>query len=171
VLDQDTRSSADHTPAVDFAATGCASSAMSVHPVDGSRPQVGRPGELVPAAQQDARRPSTIQSWIAGLQRDGLGDGYVREIAKTLSACLNAAVADHIIAVNPMLSISLPSAPQRRVTPWTAEMVQGYGTPCPRTTRRRWTRAVGSGYGRASASGSPSQTSTGCAASCTCAGR
>lgn len=61
----------------------------------------------------------------------GLGDGYVREITKALSACLNAAVADHLIAQNPVATVVLPRAPQRRATPWTAQMVQEVRSALP----------------------------------------
>src|SRR5262245_17864579 len=42
-------------------------------------------------------RPSSVRSWLAGLQRDGLSAGYVRETRKALSAGLAAAVDDGLI--------------------------------------------------------------------------
>jgi integrase len=94
---------------------------------------------------QLAQRPSTIQAWVAGLLRDGLAPGYVREIVKSLSACLSAAVADHLIAANPVAQVSLPRAPQRRVVPWTTEMVAAVRSALP--AHYQATVDVGAGLG------------------------
>jgi integrase len=97
------------------------------------------------ALGQLAQRPSTIQSWAAGLLRDGLAPSYARAITKTLSACLNAAVADHLIPANPVRDVSLPRAPQRRVVPWTAGQVTAVREALP--GHYRATVDIGAGLG------------------------
>lgn len=70
-------------------------------------------------------RPSVISAWQAGLRKQGLSDGYVRGIRATLSAILDAAVEDQLIASNPCRSRAarLGRAPERKVVPWTAARV------------------------------------------------
>lgn len=71
-----------------------------------------------------ALKPSVVQSWVAGLQTE-LAPNYVRVIVANLSACLQAAVDDQLIATNPCRSASVraPSLERRKVTPWPAERV------------------------------------------------
>jgi integrase len=78
-----------------------------------------------------AQRPSTIQQWVAGLLRSGSSPSYIGEIVKTLGACLTAAMNDHIIAANPVSEVTRPKPPQRRVVPWTMEMVTAVRAALP----------------------------------------
>jgi integrase len=77
-----------------------------------------------------AARPGIIQAWIAGLP---LAPSYVRVVTGTLSAVLNAAVADGLIPRNPCQSpaIRRPKVVARRVEPWTAEQVDAVREDMP----------------------------------------
>lgn len=71
-----------------------------------------------------AIRPSTLQQWLATLQRQ-LAPSYVRVILANVSAMLGAAVEDGIIAHNPARSSSVrpPRVDTERVEPWPREQV------------------------------------------------
>lgn len=66
----------------------------------------------VPLAQI---RASTVQAFVAGLQRAGLAPGYIRTIKVTLSAALKAAVEDRLIPSNPAATVRAPRIPDRRL--------------------------------------------------------
>jgi len=72
-----------------------------------------------------SRSPSAIQQWIKGLEDKGLSAIYMRAIKHTLSTVLAAAVDDGRIPRNPVRSSSvrLPKVPERRIRPWTLEMI------------------------------------------------
>lgn len=67
-------------------------------------------------------KPSTIQAWLAGL--DG-APSSIRVMLVNLSAVLNAAMEDGLIAANPCQSSSVrpPSIERRRVEPWSVKTV------------------------------------------------
>ena len=69
-------------------------------------------------------RPSTIQSWLRGRQKE-CAPSYVRVLLANLSSVLGAALDDGLIAANPCQSPSVkaPKIEQRRVVPWTHEQV------------------------------------------------
>jgi integrase len=65
---------------------------------------------------QLARSPSTIQAWVAGLN---VAPSYARHLLGLLSAILDAAVADSLIARNPCREVTVraPRVPRRKVEP------------------------------------------------------
>ena len=69
-------------------------------------------------------KPSGIQTWLRDLQRT-LAPSYVRVVFVNFSTVLSAAVEDELIPRNPCRSSSVrpPSAPLRRVQPWTNDRV------------------------------------------------
>jgi integrase len=69
-------------------------------------------------------RPSTLQAWLAGLQRD-LAPRYVRVILANVSSMLSAAVEDGLLAKNPARSPSVraPRVDPGRVEPWPRDQV------------------------------------------------
>jgi integrase len=65
-------------------------------------------------------RPSHVQAWLRGLQRD-LAPTYVRVLLANLSSILSAAVEDGLIARNPCRAgsaVKAPSVPSRKIVPW-----------------------------------------------------
>jgi hypothetical protein len=78
--------------------------------------------------QLAALRPSVVQAWARGLQQQ-LAASYVRVVFANLSAILQAAVDDGVIARNPCRAGSVkPPAPDRRnVVPWPADRVTAGG--------------------------------------------
>lgn len=68
-------------------------------------------------------RPSTVQSWRAGLTASCLGTNYANGILVTLSTILGAAVDDGELTKNPChaKSVKAPKAEQRKIVPWTVE--------------------------------------------------
>lgn len=72
-----------------------------------------------------AKRPSLVQQWIKGLERNGLSAGYIGQIADTLSSIFIAAMDDGVVARNPLRakSVTLPTQDERIITPWTRPMV------------------------------------------------
>ncbi|SEG44173.1 Site-specific recombinase XerD [Thermomonospora echinospora] len=73
-----------------------------------------------------AKSPSAIQQWVKSLEAKGLAPGYVKAITTTLSTIFAAAIEDGRISRNPVRSksVRLPTVPDRKVRPWTLEMVQ-----------------------------------------------
>jgi integrase len=82
--------------------------------------------------QLAALRPSVVQAWARGLQQQ-LAPSYVRVVFANLSAILQAAVDDGVIARNPCRAGSVkPPAPDRRkVVPWPAERVVAVAAALP----------------------------------------
>ncbi|QUG99794.1 tyrosine-type recombinase/integrase [Saccharopolyspora erythraea] len=66
-------------------------------------------------------RPSTIQSWLRGLQESGLATSYRRVLFVHVSSIFSYAVDDEIITKNPCSakSVDRPSASAEKVEPWT----------------------------------------------------
>ena len=93
---------------------------------------------------QLAAGPSVIRAWAAGL-RPELSDSYVRTLLASLSAALNAALTDGLIARNPCSMVKAPKAPAARVQPWAAEWVDGVRAAMP--ARYRALADVGAGLG------------------------
>jgi integrase len=93
-----------------------------------------------------ALRPSTVQAWTRGLQGQ-LAPNYIRVIFANLSAILQAAVDDGLIARNPCRagSVRPPAPDRRRVVPWSAEQVAAVADALP--DRYRALVAVGAGCG------------------------
>jgi integrase len=79
-----------------------------------------------------ALRPSTVQAWTRGLAAT-LAPNYVRVIFANLSAVLQAAVDDGVIARNPCRagSVKPPAPDRRRVVPWPAERVARVAAALP----------------------------------------
>jgi integrase len=75
---------------------------------------------------QLARSPSQVTAWLAGLP---VGNSYKNLIFGDLSAMLDQAVADSLIASNPCrndnVKKSKPKVTLREIVPWTAEQVAG----------------------------------------------
>jgi integrase len=93
-----------------------------------------------------ALRPSVVQAWARGLQQQ-LAPSYVRVIFANLSAVLQAAVDDGIIARNPCRvgSVKPPAPDRRKVVPWPAERVAAVAAALP--DRYRAVVAVAAGLG------------------------
>lgn len=91
-------------------------------------------------------RPSTLQAWLAALQRD-LAPRYVRVILANVSAILGAAVEDGLLAKNPARSPSVraPRVDPERVEPWPAEHVDAVIAAHPEPYRALPVAAVGCG--------------------------
>lgn len=68
-----------------------------------------------------AARPSLIQQWIKGMERDGLGASSIGDVARIVSSIFIAAMDDGLISKNPLRakSVRLPKVPERKVVPWT----------------------------------------------------
>jgi len=99
------------------------------------------------ARELRAIRPSEIQAWLRGRQQQ-LAPTYVRVLLANLSAVLNAAVDDGLIAKNPCKvgrSVRAPRIEQRRVVPWSPEQVQAVIDALP--TRYRALAVVAAGCG------------------------
>ena len=92
-----------------------------------------------------AARPSLIQSFVAGLVRGDLSEGYARTILASLSGALSAAVTDRLIPSNPCASVKAPRGQARRVVPWTAAQVTAVQAKLP--ARYRAMADVGTGLG------------------------
>lgn len=69
-------------------------------------------------------RPSTVQAWLRGRQAE-CAPRYVRVMLANLSGVLSAAAEDGLISRNPCAarSVRAPSVEQRRIVPWTAEIM------------------------------------------------
>lgn len=76
-------------------------------------------------AELRAMKPSTVQAWLRGREKDGCAPSSIRVMLVNLSAILSAAVEDGLIASNPCSSsaVKAPAVPKRRVVPWTVEQV------------------------------------------------
>jgi integrase len=96
--------------------------------------------------QLAALRPSVVQAWTRGLQQQ-LAPSYVRVVFANLSAILQAAVDDGIIARNPCRvgSVKPPAPDRRKVLPWPAEQVAAVAAALP--DRYRALMAVAAGLG------------------------
>ncbi|MCU1588887.1 MAG: phage integrase family protein [Frankiales bacterium] len=72
--------------------------------------------------QLQSLRPSTLQAWVRALQSE-LAPRTVRVVYSNVSAVLNAAVDDGLIAKNPCRagSIRLPKLDTKRIEPWLPE--------------------------------------------------
>lgn len=77
-----------------------------------------------------AKKPSRIQQWIKGMERNGLSALYIGEIVTTLSSIFIAALDDGVVSRNPTRakSINLPTVDERKVTPWTRAMIDAART-------------------------------------------
>ena len=93
-----------------------------------------------------AIKPSVIQAWVRGLQND-LAPTYVRTVSTNVSAVMNAAVDDGLIASNPCRarSVRLPPRVQRKVQPWSSEQVSAVIDAMP--PRYRAVAVVAAGCG------------------------
>ena len=96
--------------------------------------------------QLRALKPSTIQTWVRGRQRD-LAPSYVALILGHLRAILSDAVDDKLIASNPTKAraVKPPKVESRKVVPWTVEQVQAIAAAHPE--RYRALPIVGAGTG------------------------
>lgn len=70
-------------------------------------------------------KPSVIQAWLRGLQQE-LAPTYVRAVFTNVSAVMNAAVDDGLIARNPCRarSVKPPKIDHRKIEPWPREQVE-----------------------------------------------
>lgn len=91
-------------------------------------------------------RPSAVQAWLRGLQRD-LAPTYVRVILTNVSAVFNAAVDDGLIARNPAKASSVrpPKLDHRKVQPWPVERVLAVVEALPDRYRAMAVVAAGCG--------------------------
>jgi integrase len=96
--------------------------------------------------QLAALRPSVVQAWARGLQQQ-LAASYVRVVFANLSAILQAAVDDGVIARNPCRAGSVkPPAPDRRnVVPWPADRVTAVAAALPDRYRALMAAVAGLG--------------------------
>lgn len=96
--------------------------------------------------QMRAIRPSTVQEWVRGCQRQ-CAPSYVRVMLANLSAILGAAVEDGLIARNPCASkaVRAPRVEQKRVVPWTRERVEAVIAAHPERYRAIPVVAAGAG--------------------------
>lgn len=97
-------------------------------------------------------KPGVIQAWVAGLD---LAPAYVRVVLANLSACLQAAVDDGLIATNPCRSRSVrgPSRETRKVVPWPAGRVEAVREQLPERYRELVTVTAGLGLRQGEAFG------------------
>jgi integrase len=102
-------------------------------------------------------RPSTVQQWLAALQRDGLAASTVRLYLTTVSQVLAAAVDDGLLVRNPIESRSVkpPAKPDERVDAWTAEQVETVIDVLPAHYRGIAVVAAGCGLRQGEAFGLP----------------
>jgi integrase len=93
-----------------------------------------------------APRPSTVQSWVRGLQ-GRLAANYVRVVFADLSAVLTAAVDDGLIPRNPCRvgSVRPPRPDRARVQPWPTERVSAVRAALPLRYRATVDAAGGCG--------------------------
>ncbi|HSH60598.1 MAG TPA: tyrosine-type recombinase/integrase [Acidimicrobiales bacterium] len=91
-------------------------------------------------------KPSIIQAWVRRLQ-DDLAPTYVRTVVTNVSAVLNAAVDDGLIARNPCRagSVKLPKVDPRRIEPWPPEQVAAVIDALPHRYRAVGVVAAGCG--------------------------
>ncbi|MGW3415496.1 tyrosine-type recombinase/integrase, partial [Streptomyces sp. NPDC000888] len=70
-------------------------------------------------------KPEHIRDWIAALESTVPAESHRRIVVGTVSAALNAAVDDGLLAKNPCRArtVQLPKPGKPRVTPWTAAKV------------------------------------------------
>jgi integrase len=89
-------------------------------------------------------KPSVVQAWVASLD---MAPSYARVIVANLSACLQAAVDDGLIATNPCRSASVraPSLEHRKVVPWPADRVAAVRLELAERYRELVTTAAGLG--------------------------
>jgi integrase len=87
-----------------------------------------------------------VQAWARGLQQQ-LAPSYVRVVFANLSAILQAAVDDGVIARNPCRvgSVKPPPPDRRKVVPWPAERITAVAAALP--DRYRAIMAVAAGLG------------------------
>ena len=99
-------------------------------------------------------KPSVIQSWLRRLQQD-LAPSYVRAVFTNVSAVFNAAVDDGLIATNPCRasSVKLPKREQRKIEPWSLEMVEAVIDALPERYRAIGVVAAGCGLRQGEAFG------------------
>jgi len=90
-------------------------------------------------------KPSTIQSWLRGLQ--GISPTYVRMVFGNVSSILAAAVDDDLITKNPCRaqSVRTPKREPARVVPWAEERVHAVGDALSERYRIAATLAAGLG--------------------------
>jgi integrase len=93
-----------------------------------------------------AQRPSIIQGWLSNLSRS-LSANYTRAVFICLSAMLEAAVTDGLIARNPckVESVTPPRPPKRVIVPWTPAEVAAVRAGIP--GRYRIAADLGAGIG------------------------
>jgi integrase len=65
-------------------------------------------------------RPADVRRLIADLERKGLSAGTIHLVMRTLSAAMNAAVADRILTDNPTVGVRLPRIDREPVRPMTS---------------------------------------------------
>lgn len=90
-------------------------------------------------------RPSTVQQFLAGLQRAQVAPAYIRVIKASLSAALTAAVNDRLLASNPCASVKSPRVPQSRAVPWDADRVAAVRAALPAHYQATVDAAIGLG--------------------------
>lgn len=91
-------------------------------------------------------KPSLIQAWLRGLQQE-LAPTYVRAVFTNVSAVMNAAVDDGLIARNPSRarSVKPPKIDHRKIEPWPREQVEAVIAALP--PRYRCLAVVAAGCG------------------------
>jgi len=80
-----------------------------------------------------SRRPSLVQSLIASMERAGLEASTVGVVMADVSMVFNAAIDDGLVTKNPCRasSVTLPTAEQDELVPWTAEQVAAVRAALP----------------------------------------
>jgi integrase len=102
-----------------------------VYPTFGDRPLV-------------SIRPSEIQSWVRGLERD-LAPSTIGVVYSFLAGVFRAAVRDRLIVTSPCVGIRLPKPEPKRIEPLATERVEALIEEMPARYRALIVLAAGTG--------------------------
>ncbi|WP_204039844.1 tyrosine-type recombinase/integrase [Acrocarpospora phusangensis] len=82
---------------------------------------------------QLAKRPSMIQALVRKLESAGLAPTYIETIMRHVGTVFAVAVADEVVAKNPVQSsaVVLPESTRKKIVPWTAGQVHGMREALP----------------------------------------
>lgn len=86
-----------------------------------------------------------MQSWVTGLEKNGMKPSTVRTTFNTVRAVFRAAVSDRVIAASPCTDVDLPEVPRRKVVPLTVDQVRALAAAMPE--RHQALITVGAGTG------------------------
>ncbi len=75
-------------------------------------------------------RPSEVQAWVSDRSRT-LAPSTLRNLVSLLRSVYSAAVLDRLVAVSPVVRLTLPSARRERVVPLTVDQVRALAEAIP----------------------------------------